>query len=140
MLANYEAWVGLSKKNIADLEAVDKQLLRTIFSSDLTKHSNTPIELLYLETGTIPIRFILMSRRLNFLWYLLNQNEDNMLSKFFQAQCESPIRGDWVLTVKQDLEDLGLKMNFDKIKDFSKEAFKDMVKKECSNCSLGNAN
>ena len=35
LLANSEAWVGLTKKNIKDLEAVDTQLLRTIFSSDL---------------------------------------------------------------------------------------------------------
>ena len=129
LLANSEAWVGLTKKNVTDLEAVDAQLLRTVFSSDLTKHSKTPIELLYLETGTIPIRFTLMSRRLNFLWYLLNLNEDSLLSQFFQAQCDSPTKGDWVSSVYQDLEDLGLKLNFDQIKTCSKEAFKDIVKK-----------
>ena len=37
LLANCDAWVGLSKKNIQDLEAVDEQLLRDIFTSDLTR-------------------------------------------------------------------------------------------------------
>ena len=129
LLANCEAWVGLTKKNIQDLEAVDEQLLRSIFSSDLTKHSKAPIELLYLETGTIPIRFTLMSRRLNFLWYLLNQNEDSMLGQFFRAQCDSPTRGDWVSSVQQDMHDLELEMTFDQIKAYSQEAFKDIVRK-----------
>ena len=129
LLANSEAWVGLTKKNIKDLEAVDVQLLRTIFSSDLSKHSRTSVELLYLETGTIPIRFILMSRRLNFLWYLLNQDKRSLLSQFFRAQCDSPTRGDWVSSVKKDLEDLELDMDFDQIEACTKEAFKEKVKK-----------
>ena len=129
LLANSEAWVGLTKKNIKDLEAVDAQLLRTVFSSDLSKHSRTPVELLYLETGTIPIRFILMSRRLNFLWYLLNQDKKNMLSQFFRAQCDSPTRGDWVSSVQQDLKDLELDMDFDQIEACTKETFKEQVKK-----------
>ena len=136
LLANSEAWVGLTKKNISDLEAVDMQMLRSVFSSDFTKHSRTPKELLYLETGTIPIRFTLMSRRLNFLWYLLNQNEDSMLSQFFHAQCESPTRGDWVSSVKQDLEDLELEITFEQIKACTKEAFKDMVKKHVKAAAL----
>ena len=136
LLANSEAWVGLSKKNISDLEAVDVQMLRSVFSSDFTKHAKTPKELLYLETGTIPIRFTLMSRRLNFLWYLLNQNEDSMLSQFFHAQCESPTRGDWVSSVKQDLEDLELEITFEQIKACTKEAFKDMVKKHVKAAAL----
>ena len=129
LLANSEAWVGLTKKNVKDLEAVDTQLLRTIFSSDLSKHSRTPVELLYLETGTIPIRFVLMSRRLNFLWYLLNQDKRSLLSQFFHAQCDSPTRGDWVSSVKQDLKDLELDMDFDQIEACTKEAFKEKVKK-----------
>ena len=129
LLANSEAWVGLSKTNIKDLEAVDAQLLRTVFSSDLSKHSRTAVELLYLETGTIPVRFILMSRRLNFLWYLLNQDKSSLLSQFFHAQCDSPTRGDWVSSVKQDLKDLELDMDFDQIEACTKDAFKEKVKK-----------
>ena len=104
-------------------------MLRSIFSSDLTKHAKTPKELLYLETGTIPIRFIIMSRRLKFCWYLLNQDEDSLLGEFFKAQCDSPTKGDWVSMVKQDIGDLELDMTFDQIKACSKETFKDSVKK-----------
>ena len=71
-----------------------------------------------------------MSRRCNFLWYLLSQDEDSLLGRFFKAQCDSPTRGDWVSTVKQDLKDLEIEMNFDQIRDYTKEAFKETVKKQ----------
>ena len=129
VLSNCEAWVGLTKKNISDLESLDEHLLRSIFFTDFTKHAKTPIELLYLETGTIPIRFTLMSRRLNFCRYLLNQDENSLLSEFFRAQCESPTTGDWVSSVKQDLVELDIDMTFDQIRSYSKDAFKIIVKK-----------
>ena len=125
LISNSESWVGLTKKQISDLESVDEELLRNIFSA----HSKTPLELLYLETGSIPIRFILMSRRLNFLWYLLNQTENSLLSNFFNAQCEDPTRGDWVSQARSDLIRLNMDVSFSEIKAFSKEDFKELVRK-----------
>ena len=86
------------------MESVDEKLLRKIFSAP----RSTPKELLYLESGCMPINYILKSRRLNFLWYLLNEKDDSMLKEFFRAQCESPVKGDWVLTVLDDLCELGI--------------------------------
>ena len=40
-----------------------------------------------------------MSRRLDFLHYILNEDEDSLLRRFFTAQQESPVRGDWVMKV-----------------------------------------
>ena len=59
LLSNSESWYNLSVKDVTRLEAVDEALLRKIFSA----HSKTPKELLYLESGNIPVRFILMTRR-----------------------------------------------------------------------------
>ena len=47
----------------------------------------------------IPIRFILVSRRLDHLHYILNEDEDSLLRRFFMAQQVSPVRGDWVMKV-----------------------------------------
>ena len=126
LISNSESWVGLTKKNITDLETVDEQLLRKILSA----HSKTPKELLYLELGALPVRFILMSRRINFLWYLINDKEESLLKRFFKAQCDQPIRGDWVSTVKQDLAELEINLSFEEIEKISKEAFKDLVKQK----------
>ena len=47
----------------------------------------------------------LKERRINYLHYLANRKDDEMLKKFFQAQWQYPIFGDWTERVKQDLDD-----------------------------------
>lgn len=63
MLFNSEAWHSLNKSHIEMLEKVDNMFLRQIFKS----HSKTSISFLHLETGTLSIKFIISSRRLNYL-------------------------------------------------------------------------
>ena len=132
LISNSEAWVNLTKKNVTDLEKVDEQLLRKILSA----HPKTPTELLYLELGAIPVRFKLMSRRINYLWYLIHDEEGSLLKNFFEAQCEQPTRGDWVSTVKQDLAVLDIKTSFEEIANISKEAFKKLVKDKVQKAAL----
>ena len=126
LLSNSESWYNLTKKDIKDLESIDVKYMRRVLSA----HSKTPIEMLYLENGFTPIRFILMSRRLNFLWYILQQKPNSLLNKFFSAQLANPKNGDWVLTVKNDLVDLQIDLNFDDIQRLSKSKFK-----KCSSIS-----
>ena len=124
LLSNSEAWYNISKKDIENLEKVDEAMLRKVFSAQCT----TPLEALYLETGNIPIRFILMSRRLNFLHYILNQDSNSLLRNVFDAQVDNPIRGDWVTQVEIDMRELGLFLTFDQIKNISKEKFKQVLR------------
>ena len=132
VLSNSEAWYNLTKKEISDLESVDEALMRKILSA----HSKTPVELLYLETGNIPIRFILKARRLNFLWYILNENEDSLLRQCFNSQYENPSKGDWVLTVREDLRDLEISLDMETIANTRKEEFKRIVKNAVKERSL----
>ena len=55
ILYNSEVWHGVTHAQIVKLESVDEALLRSI----LKAHSKTPKEFLYLETGTIPLRWII---------------------------------------------------------------------------------
>ena len=55
ILKNAEVWYSASDTLIEDLEEVDELLLRKI----LNGHSKTPKEALYLETGVVPIRYII---------------------------------------------------------------------------------
>ena len=82
-------------------------LLRKILDAPMS----TCIESLYLELGLVPISIILKSRRINYLHYLANSNLEEMLYTFFEAQFKYPIKDDWILQVKQDLDDFGLPAN-----------------------------
>ena len=57
-LFNSEAWHNITEDDLNILEKVDEALLRGILKS----HSKIPLEALYLETASIPIRFIVASR------------------------------------------------------------------------------
>ena len=124
LISNAESWVNVSNKHVSNLEATDEQLLRDIFAAQ----RNTPKEMLFLETGNIPVKYVIISRRVNFLHYILCQDEDSLLSKFFAAQCADPIKGDWASTVKRDLKFLDINLSFQDISSYSKKAFKLIVK------------
>ena len=104
ILYNSEAWHGVTSAQIAKLEAVDESLLRSI----LKAHSKTAKEFLYLETGTIPLRWIVAQRRIHYLKHILSREDTELLKKVFLAQQENPTRGDFVKLVTNDLEVLGV--------------------------------
>ena len=91
---------------------------------------------MYLELGRIPVRYIIMARRMNFLHYLLTLNNEELLSKFFMAQKEFPTKNDWVLTAIENLKHLEINLTFDEIRKKSKDQFKKEVKKHIKIASL----
>ena len=132
ILTNSESWYGLKIEEIELLEQVDEMLLRKI----LEVGKSCPKEMLYLETGSWPIRFIIMSRRLMFLHYILNEDEKSLLKQVLNAQIADPVRNDWILTVREDLEELEIMLEFDNIQELSKHSFKTFIHKKIEHCVL----
>ena len=126
ILTNSESWYGIKNEELELLEQVDEMLLRKI----LEVGKSCPKEMLYLETGSWPIRFIIMSRRLMFLHYVLNEDSKSLIYKFLQAQINDPVKNDWIHTVKEDLEELEIGLDFETIKELSKKSFKIFVDKQ----------
>ena len=124
MLFNSEAWHSLSQTHIEMLEKVDNYFLRSIFKS----HSKTSTSFLHLETGTIPIRFIISSRRLNYLHNILKRNRDEVLQRVYMAQKENPLEGDFFKLVQHDFELINEKFDEKFIKSLSKNKMKKYVK------------
>ena len=61
--------------------------------------------------------YIIRERRLTFLHYILNQETNSMIYKFFETQLEKRNKKDWVNTVENDLKETRLEnLNFDYIK------------------------
>ena len=76
------------------LETVDLMLLRSILKAP----KSTPKEMLYLELGVIPFRKIMRQRRLSYLFYIVNEDQDSIIYKFFitQKKIEIPRTGSQV--------------------------------------------
>ena len=71
-------------------------------------HPKTPLEALYLETKSVPIRFIVASRRIMYLHNILQKEKNEMILKIYKAQKMKPSKGDFIYLVKNDLETIGL--------------------------------
>ena len=123
ILTNSEAWYGLTKSDIDALEWNDLNLLRKIFEVPFS----CPKEMLYLETGCLPISYIIVSKRLIYLHYILHEEESSLISRFFYTQLKRPLKGDWVLEVQKNLEEYRIKSTIEEIKKMSRDKFKKEV-------------
>ena len=123
ILTNSEVWIGLSEQHHRSLEQVDEYLLKGI----LKTQCNGPTESLYLETGTVPIRFIIQKRRLNYLHHLITRNSNELISKIYFAQLRKPGKNDWAGIVDKDKFEVKLDLSNIQIRGMKKEKFKKYV-------------
>ena len=132
IMYNSEAWQGIQEKDISLLEKVDESLLRGVISA----HPKIPIEALYLETKSVPIRFILASRRIMYMHTILQKDETEMVRRIYEAQRNDPSPGDFIENVRKDCETIGLEMSDKEISQISKQNFKKIVKLKISNAAF----
>ena len=77
ILFNSEVWYNLTKDQVNTLENIDVMYLRKLFEA----HSKTSIEAFYIESGKIPIRFIIQIRRLMYWWHLNNVPQKSLIQR-----------------------------------------------------------
>ena len=95
-----------------------------LFQSVFQAPFSMPIAAYYLETGAIPIRYVLIGRRLMYLWTILQKNEEELVSKVFRAQKMFPVKDDFVNQIKEDKEEIGLLLSDSEIMIMKKNKFK----------------
>ena len=90
--------------------------------------STCPNEMLYIELGCLPIKYIVSTRRLLFLHYIINEDESSLISQVFKAPMNQPFKDDWYLAVIRDIQDFKLDLDIDEIKQMSLYKFRNLVK------------
>ena len=92
--------------------------------------AGTPLEAFYIESSTLPIRHVLMGRRIMYLHTLLKKNDDELAKRVFTAQNEFPSKKktDWVSRVRKDLSDCEINLSDTEISQLSSYQFKSLVK------------
>ena len=105
------------------LEAAHNDLFRKI----LNAHSKTTIELFYLETAKIPIRYIVSKRRLLYLWNILKFSENELIKKMYNAQKVASIRNDWFKLLESERQKCDIVQTDDQISKISKYQFRYLV-------------
>jgi hypothetical protein len=126
MLTNADVWVCLKEKHYLKFEQVDEFLLRGI----LQAHSKTAKEVLHLDTGTVPLRYVIKNRRLNYLHHIVTRDKNELISRVFFAQVRSPVKNDWAVLVGKDLTEIDFKLSHSAIAKMKKEKFKTIIKRK----------
>ena len=125
-LTNSEVWPNLTQKHQESIEAADLDLMRKIFNA----HSKTASELFYLETGKIPLRFVVYKRRLMYLWQILTRNDGELIHKVYSVQRLQTTRGDWFQIINEVKEKLAIEKSDEEISSMKKETFKTYIDKK----------
>ena len=126
ILFNSEAWHGVTKNDIEALEKLDQILLRFLLGS----HAKTPVEMLYLESGTMPLSFIISTRRVIYLQTLLKRNDNEVTKQVLLSQIEDPYKGDFIQLVEDDLKAISFPVNYELVKKSPAIEFKNLIKKK----------
>ena len=125
ILFSSEALIGINDKHVDMLEECDLMLMRHIFETP----SGTPKESFYLETASIPIRFVLIGRRILFLWSILQKSQSELVKQVYQAQRMFPFKKSWASIVWNDMKNCNINLTEEEISKMKKGKFKTLVKK-----------
>ena len=124
VLFNSEAWHSVQLKHIEELELIDRSLMRFIIGS----HSKAPSEIMYLETATLPLRYVISIRRILFFKTIVTRSEDELTRRIYNAQKSNPVKGDWIQFLKEDFALIGEEINEKIAQDTSSQDYKKIIK------------
>ena len=99
LLNNSESWCNLTKGYLDNLEKPDTSVQRNILSN----YGNPSKVFMCLELGVIPVRFVIIERRLKFLKYIFDKNMWTMIRQVYEALKEDSRKGDFVDLVRKDI-------------------------------------
>ena len=118
LLTNSESWINVTNQDISELEKPDTHLLRNVLDSSASKC------FMMLELGIIPVRFVLMKKRLQFLHYILNESTSTMLRQVYDTLKEESRHGDFVSLTQSDKNALNIDISEEDIQLVSKWSWK----------------
>ena len=119
-----DMYYNLKESEVRQIERIEEGFMRQVLKT--TK--GCPITQLYLEMGQIPARFEIQKMRCLYLRYILNQDEDSQLRKFFDLQLKHRSKGDWASTCLDDLKELRITESPKEIKRINANNFMTILK------------
>ena len=129
ILFNCEVWNKTTKYQEEQLMSIDKYLLRGILSA----HAKTPIEFIYLETGALPLSYVMSARRMIYLQTILKRHNEEIIRKVYECQKRNPSPGDWCEQLKEDFTNINMHIQDEHIAAMDSTVYKKLIKEAVRN-------
>ena len=120
VLFNAQAWSNISTKNLQQITTIQLKLLKKMMKA----RPSTANSFVFLELGTLPMKYEIHKRQLSFLHHIIHLEEDDPVRMVWKHQIAMPEYNNWWTGVKELMSWYSLDMSVDDIKDLSKEAYK----------------
>ena len=78
-------------------------------------HSKVLTEFLFLETGTIPVQYVISCRRMIYLQTILKRSPDELTRLIYEAQKVDSVAGDYCKLVYEDFNNMNIHITEDHI-------------------------
>ena len=127
-----ETYYHLKETEIRTIERIEESYMRQLLGT--TK--GCPISQIYLELGQSPARYHIFKMRGLFFKYILHQEEKSMIFQFLKLQLEKPVRGDWASTCLKNLQDLGINLSLEEIREMSITRYSELIRIKCNESAL----
>ena len=95
-LFNSQAWSKLTNKDVEELSKIQKNFLRRI----LNVPSSTPLSVMYLELGVLPIKYEIIKNRLKYLHHILTLSDVDPLKKMYNNMKTNEGEENWANEVE----------------------------------------
>lgn len=123
---NSEVWNAISEASYIKLQDIYELYFRRIINVIKT----VPKESIYITFGVIPIKYIIMKRRLMYWWHLNNVNKKELIYKIYNCQKLKMQKNDWSNSVNEDVKELKPDIEEEELSNVSKEKFKKYINKK----------
>ena len=123
LLNNSESWINITKSDLDNLEKPDTMLQRNI----LTNYGNPSKAFMCLELGVIPVKYVIIEKRLNFWKYILNESRSSKIRQVYEALKVDSRKGDFVDLIKKDIEEINIDITEEEIISIKKVDWKKYI-------------
>ena len=117
-----ETWPQFSTREMKDLESLQAQALKRIFTMPKT----TPYIGMLMETGVPPMQARIAYKKLMFYHNIINSDDRRIARKIMEAQMNDPRKGTWVYNLRSIAERYSIDITL--VRALRKEKWKKMVK------------
>ena len=123
LLNNSESWINVKKQDLEKLEKPDTMIQRNILGTS----GNPSKAFMYLELGFLPVKFVIMEKRMNFLRYILKESMSSMIRQVYETLKTDSTKGDFFSLVQTDMVELDIDFTDEEIENTTKDQWKKYI-------------